>query len=101
MSVQRLRHETTSTEFAKWAWYLRNEWDRPTKQDWYMAQNTAAIKQFAASLGGGGSVSVSDCLMVFQKPESKKPMTDEEKAEFTKNSKAVWAGMLAPRKVKQ
>lgn len=42
MSVQRAKHETTSSEFVKWIWFLSKKKEEeitiPSKLDWYLAR---------------------------------------------------------------
>ncbi len=88
MSLQRVKRETTSTEFVAWMIYFNDEVNHPTRQDHYLAQ--IAFEVHRANSSKPNSVTLKDFLLKPGKPTTTKPLTEEEKELRMQQSKAFW-----------
>jgi len=87
MSVQRVKHETSATDFIKWIEYLRLEKEKvleTDKLDMYLAAIACEVRR--SFVKTPATVKMSDFILDFSKKEQK-PMTKEE---ATAASKRYW-----------
>jgi len=91
MPLQRVKAETTSTEFVDWLQYLEQDWNRPRREDWYLAQVAAEVRR--SRVMEPGKVKTKELLIEFESGErtddGNKP-TEEQLATRTARSKAAW-----------
>ena len=79
MSVQRVKHETSATDFVKWIEYLRLEKEKvfeTDKLDMYLAAIACEVRR--SFVKTPATVKMSDFILDFSQKEVKKPMTKEE-----------------------
>jgi hypothetical protein len=81
--------ETTHREYLLWVESFEQEWNHPTKQDWYLAQIAREVACVLASTEEKKSRPVKDFLLKFTIPKSseEKKSSSEEK---WKQSKEIW-----------
>ena len=93
MPVQRVKQETTASEFVVWSEYLKQDHKRRLgreKLDYYLAQILCEIRR--SYVKNPQNVKSSDFFIEFTDEEKKKqPITREEAA---KASKRRWFGLL-------
>lgn len=93
----------SSREFAGWLRYLEIDVNAFHREDYYLAQIAAEIRQQNSKT----SVEVRDFLLKFKHSDAgqySNPITEEEKEQHRKKSKAVWGALLGvaiPHKKKE
>jgi hypothetical protein len=85
-------------EFVMWQVRMRDEWNRPSKTDYYLAAIVWAIRSFHSAFGKRSrSLKIKDCLLTFKPPEKKgEALTLEEKEAKAQRSISVWNAILSP-----
>jgi len=92
MPIQRVKRETTATEFVEWCTYLKQEQKKKLgreKLDYYLAQILCEIRR--SYVKHPQKVKMKDFFIEFTDEEKKKPLTKEQ---ATKASKRRWFGLL-------
>ena len=90
----RLRQELTHREFLALDKYLREEWNEPSRSDWYLMQVAAEIRAIGQSFSKTPKpVRLQDLKIEFkeERRKEKKPLTKEERAKI---AKAIWMARL-------
>jgi len=97
MPIQRVMSETTSTEFAEWQAYFRQELEATTREEYYMAQIAAEVRRGNAKNPRG--VRLEDFILSLKttdaeaEAEGDEPPDEETLARRTAVSKAFWFGV--------
>lgn len=92
MSLQRCQKETTASEFVEWHRFLRDEWQVPKREDYYLAQIAAEVRRTIARTPG--NVKSDDFLLKFKFPSKERVLTEAEKEQRMHASKARWLALV-------
>jgi hypothetical protein len=84
--LQRLQRETTSNEFVEWMQFLEQDWDIPTRQDYFLAQIAAEMRRSIAR--EPKAVKLEHFMLKFATPA--KRAAREAEQQHGNNSKAHW-----------
>jgi hypothetical protein len=87
--------ETTHREYLLWVEYFEEQWNRPTKQDWYLAQIAREVSCVLEDDAGRKRKTVKSFLLKFGFGSSKK---ESAPTEGWKHSKAVYAAATRIKK---
>lgn len=80
----------TRRELRLWLVWLRRQWDRPDRHDWYLMQLACEVRRVLSKKPA--SIKVQDFKLRFGTEKTKsKPRTREEAAAL---SKAKWLGFV-------
>lgn len=82
----------THRQCLAWTYWLRDEWDRPSRSDWYVMQlNTSLARMFAKN---PSSIEVKHFKLEFkdESTEHTGPMSEEEAMSHARDSEAIWLG---------
>jgi len=84
--------ETTHREYLLWVAYFNEEWNRQTKQDWYLAQIAREVSCVLEDTEGRKKKTIKSFLIdfVFSTPKSK----EEESKSAWERSKAIWTSAI-------
>jgi len=70
MPLQACMRSTTSSEFVAWCEYFEDEWNKPDRADYYLAQIACEIRRSQAK--HPGSIKLKDFILRFKPKEGKK-----------------------------
>lgn len=87
-----------SSEFVRWKVRFQQEWNEPTKRDYYLASIAAEIRR--ANAKNPERVHSEDLILKFQfgEPQKKTPLTDAEKQRRLNASKSFWLTLAGAKR---
>ena len=90
-SLQRVKNETTSTEFIMWQEYLGKEFMVARREDYYLAQIAAEIRRTISKYPK--KIKLQDFLLKFKNKKRDK-MSELDLKEKTRRSKSFWKALV-------
>lgn len=72
MSVERAKAEISSTHFIMWCEYLAQEFNRPNRQDYYLASIAAEVRRGSMNCKHPNKVKLKDMVLKFETEEDQK-----------------------------
>lgn len=121
MTLEECMRSHTERQLSAWIYWLDEQWDRPSRSDWYLMQITCEIRRFLAAMAGSKiQIQPKDFKLTFVQeptqpsagPESPSSTgctippkeTDAEREERIRRqtdwSKSIWLGSLHGIKAK-
>lgn len=95
MSVARCKHEVSWREYLSWLAYFEQEWDRPSRTDYYLMQIALEVARMMAGKKKG-RFKLNQFLLKFGTHERRRGKVDPIAA--AKKAKALWAARLGLQK---
>ena len=101
MTVLELQRRMSSSEFVRWKVWIEEDWNRHTKEDYYLAQIAREVAAVLAKKQS--SVKLKQFLLKFDisKPGPPSTPTPEEVKRRTILSKSYWLGFLGIKPEKE
>ncbi len=91
-------HETTHREYLLWVAYFEDQWNCPTKTDWYLAQIAREVACVLEGSDGRKQKTVKSYLMNFRFSKSNDQKDSLDPSSNWKQSKSIWGAVLSQAK---